>query len=589
MVEYFNANVDIGNRGNSVAKISLYACSGSTPSTCESTPIPGYDNVLWSSDLFSPHIQTTPNFAITGITTFITNLILYKHTYIRVVTTSGYTDSCTSSEMIPISGIPTPTPTPTVTPTPTPTATPTVTPTPTATPIPPTPTPIPPTPTPIPPTPTPIHYYYQGVTCNGSTTDYFYSLTDLGDSPGVIYAFSAILGMNKCFSGVTRTSTTSTNTITQTYSDCNTCTGGGSGLTPLSLAYDSSSHATACSNYATHTDHYYIQGNASLQPGNTLCQNDDCSNKAPDGYYSNGTNWWGVSGNGYITTGGSCNAVELTTIDLGGLNCRLVGSCNDDGTCSVRYNIYFAHGRPSATQVYLELFGSNTANVSINNDLGDNTDVYLDYSETSGSQSVNFRLVLKSFPSGTEICRSGDLTLNHNHGGAPWYMISTCSGSSGTSGSSGSSGSSGQTSYPYSLGYGSDIITSCAATATTLYSSSNLLGVNDKLYTTSNLISANEVSTGYYSDGISAYTYTNGSGIQNWSSCNSNCESWSVTNSDPDNDDTIYYTRCDGVSDLINIGGGGSTNICIMSGTSNTLHSDHGFLNWTNNETYCSG
>jgi hypothetical protein len=120
------------------------------------------------------------------------------------------------------------------------------------------------------------------------------------------------------------------------------------------------------------------------------------------------------------TTGGG------TTIDLGSVNCRIVGSCNDNGTCAVRYNINFANGRPSATQVYIELFGSNTASVSIHNDLGNNTDCYLDYSETSGSQSANFRLVLKSFPSNTEICRSGDLTLSHNYNGQPWNMVSVC-------------------------------------------------------------------------------------------------------------------------------------------------------------------
>lgn len=115
-----------------------------------------------------------------------------------------------------------------------------------------------------------------------------------------------------------------------------------------------------------------------------------------------------------------------TTIDLGSINCRIVGSCNDNGLCGVRYNINFANGRPSATQVYIELFGSNTASLSIHNDLGNNTDVYLDYSETSGFEIANFRLVLKSFPSGTEICRSGDLTLSHNYNGQPWNMVGTC-------------------------------------------------------------------------------------------------------------------------------------------------------------------
>jgi hypothetical protein len=181
MAEYFNANVNIGKRGNSVAKVSLYACSGSTPSTCESIPLPGYDNVLWSSNLFVANTQTTPNFIITGVTTFITNLTLYKHTYIRVVTTSGYTGNCNQSEMIPIDGIPTPTPTPT------PTLTPTPTPTPTTTPLPPTATPSPtPTVTPSPtytPTPTPTLTPTPAPTAEpvDTNTYYYYLLGDCSE------------------------------------------------------------------------------------------------------------------------------------------------------------------------------------------------------------------------------------------------------------------------------------------------------------------------------------------------------------------------------------------------------------------------
>jgi hypothetical protein len=133
MPEYFSVNLNLGKKGNSIERVSLYACSGSTESTCEATPISGYDNVLWVDSKFSPQYQTSPEFSITGLTTFLTNLILYKHTYVMVKVKSSYYGSCDITRMIPISGIPTPTPTPTPTstPTPTPTSTPTITPTPT--------------------------------------------------------------------------------------------------------------------------------------------------------------------------------------------------------------------------------------------------------------------------------------------------------------------------------------------------------------------------------------------------------------------------------------------------------------------------
>jgi len=169
MPEYFSVNLNLGKKGNSIERVSLYACSGDNENTCEATPISGYDNLLWTDQKFSPQYQTSPEVSITGLTTFLTNLILYTHTYIKVSVTSSYYGNCVVTRMIPISGIPTPSPTPTATatptptptptsipcvmsggsavytteptPTPTPTATPTVTPTPTATPtVTPTPT-----------------------------------------------------------------------------------------------------------------------------------------------------------------------------------------------------------------------------------------------------------------------------------------------------------------------------------------------------------------------------------------------------------------------------------------------------------------
>lgn len=155
-------------------------------------------------------------------------------------------------------------------------------------------------------------------------------------------------------------------------------------------------------------------------------------------------------------------------------------------------------------------------------------------------------------------------------------------------GQGGGNGGGGGSYYTYSLGSGSTISQACQATTTTLYSDASLLGINDKLYTSTTLTSQNEVTSGVYSDGTSGYTYVNGSGIQNWSSCNVNCESWTANNTDYEygQTDTIYYTRCDGIDDQFALSGGGSQNFCIKAGTS--VSSGFSLSQFTNNGTYCS-
>jgi hypothetical protein len=162
----FNAEIYIGNRGNTILSFDLYLGTGTTQNyNCNSdsgvtfnTNIHSgttrvYQNVLWS-DMYS------------GQTLFVDS-IPFGTTHIKVVANrlSGVCNNL-QPQIICIENRPTPTPTPspsptstptaTPTPTPTPTATSTPTPTPTSTDVPPTPTPTPtPTSTSIPPTPTP--------------------------------------------------------------------------------------------------------------------------------------------------------------------------------------------------------------------------------------------------------------------------------------------------------------------------------------------------------------------------------------------------------------------------------------------------
>ena len=74
------------------------------------------------------------------------------------------------------------------------------------------------------PTPPEGPYYYTGLICGGSIVNTFYSDTNLGDNPGVVYAYSAIAGgTNQCFDNVNRTTTPTTNPIIAVYEDCLTC------------------------------------------------------------------------------------------------------------------------------------------------------------------------------------------------------------------------------------------------------------------------------------------------------------------------------------------------------------------------------
>ena len=94
--------------------------------------------------------------------------------------------------------------------------------------VPPTPTPTPTstsTPTPT-PTGTPIRYYYQGLVCGSGIYGEFYSDTNLGDNPGIVYAYSSVAGeSNNCFDTVSRIYTPNNNPILAIFDDCSTCLG----------------------------------------------------------------------------------------------------------------------------------------------------------------------------------------------------------------------------------------------------------------------------------------------------------------------------------------------------------------------------
>jgi hypothetical protein len=194
------------------------------------------------------------------------------------------------------------------------------------------------------------------------------------------------------------------------------------GLYSYSLS-SGSTYLEACSNHSIHTDTYWINNGGSLQIGNSLCQNANCLTPALDGYYSDGTNWYQVSGGaGAITFGGSCTQTEITTITVGGAHCRIMGSCSDNGTCAMRFSIVFANGRPAGSQITINEILVNNASVGITIDDGTANGAYLDYTENNNAGSITFKLTLKTL-GGSYICDSGNVTLSHQ---SYYEYVSSC-------------------------------------------------------------------------------------------------------------------------------------------------------------------
>ncbi len=102
-------------------------------------------------------------------------------------------------------------------------------------------------------------------------------------------------------STTTEASTTTTTSTSTTSTSTTTTTGA-----PISfnLAYDASSGTTACSNYpATNTALRYAYYTATLGNGIKLFTSNTLSTNVPNGYYSNGTNYWLASGDGTVFGG----------------------------------------------------------------------------------------------------------------------------------------------------------------------------------------------------------------------------------------------------------------------------------------------
>ena len=109
------------------------------------------------------------------------------------------------------------------------------------------------------------------------------------------------------------TSTTTTTTTAATTSTTSTTTT--VAFETFSLAYSTIDGATACSDYPTlNTSNYYATSGSLLQTGTIIYTDTALTSPAPNGFYSNGVNYWNTgAGSGNLQNQTSCNPTTTTT------------------------------------------------------------------------------------------------------------------------------------------------------------------------------------------------------------------------------------------------------------------------------------
>jgi hypothetical protein len=82
----------------------------------------------------------------------------------------------------------------------------------------------------------------------------------------------------------------------------------------FSLGYSSLNFSTSCVNYGSSPITLYAITGATLIVGTVLYSNQSITSIAPNGWYSNGVNWWRIGeGGGTITSTGSCSTTTTST------------------------------------------------------------------------------------------------------------------------------------------------------------------------------------------------------------------------------------------------------------------------------------
>jgi hypothetical protein len=113
----------------------------------------------------------------------------------------------------------------------------------------------------------------------------------------------------------TTTTTTTTSTTTAAPTTTTTTTTTTLSYVTFTLAYSTISGAQACSDYPTlNTTQYYATAGSTLTTGTIIFTDIALTTPAPNGFYSNGVNYWNTgAGSGNLQNQVSCNPTTTTT------------------------------------------------------------------------------------------------------------------------------------------------------------------------------------------------------------------------------------------------------------------------------------
>jgi hypothetical protein len=111
------------------------------------------------------------------------------------------------------------------------------------------------------------------------------------------------------------TTTTTTSTTTAAPTTTTTTTTTTVSFVTFTLAYSTISGAQACSDYPTlNTTQYYASAGSTLTTGTIIYTDTALTTPAPNGFYSNGVNYWNTgAGSGNLQNQVSCNPTTTTT------------------------------------------------------------------------------------------------------------------------------------------------------------------------------------------------------------------------------------------------------------------------------------
>ena len=247
-------------------------------------------------------------------------------------------------------------------------------------------------------------------------------LVSVSDTSDIIFVTSTGVCTNTLvinIAGITTSTTTSTSTTsttsTSTTAAPTTTTTSTSTTTTVApilfiMTYDASVGGQACANFANNVGNttYYTPGITPLADGVGLFVDSNCTTFVDDGYYSDGTNWWYISG-GTLSTQTTCS-IEWYTLTI----CFGSGTTTTKAYPSDTFNVNDrVHIGTAPNQTYYTI-----TTVHISDPGGSHTSPISD-STTSCPSTVDYTISSDCpYP-------LGKITVNGLSGGLGTYQITT--------------------------------------------------------------------------------------------------------------------------------------------------------------------